>query len=45
MPYVGFARTQQQGPTVPIDGDGESTSLIERHVEEGVLRPSQVPNQ
>ena len=40
MPYVGFESRQQAAPQPPEDC--ESTSLIERHVEEGVLRPSQV---
>jgi len=41
MPYVGFGREERQ-PVIerPPEGESESSSLIERHVEEGVLKPS-----
>ena len=40
MPYVGFGREERQPVERPPDGESESSSLIERHVEEGVLKPS-----
>jgi hypothetical protein len=40
MPYVGFGREERQPVARPAEDDGESSSLIERHVEEGVLKPS-----